>query len=501
MDRTLTKQMALLLLGRSASLVFSFGLPLVLARIFSAEEFGIYKQLFLIYVTLLGILTFGFSASLYYFVPGRPTREQQAFIAQAVLVLAVLGTGGAAGLLAFPEEISAAFNAPSLGQYLPYMAAFTVLALVASLLETLMIVLKQPELASLTNFSSELCRAVTMTVAAVLTHSLLAVIIASLLWAAARATVLLTYLRKLGVAWWRLPDRARFLEQLRFAMPFGVAMIAWTLVQNLHHYAVAALYDPAVYAIYAVGCLQIPALGIVFETVSDLTLVRITELRQENRLEEAVSLMGASVTKLALILLPVFAWFQLHAREVLLLLYTERFEASVDIFRVFLASLVLAVLELDYIARAFGDSRFILKINLLHLTFSALLLLSLIEPLGPRGAAVAAVAATALAKIFTLSKLRMLFETPVRRLLPWGQLAKIAGMAAVAAAAAALAPLLVSGTAARLLLSILLFASVYGALVWFNDVLDEGDRHWVRRSSRRLAEAMLLLKPQTAADR
>lgn len=505
MDVSLTRQMALLFLGRTAAFVFSFALPLVLARIFSAEEFGLYKQLFLIHGTLAAILTLGFSASLYYFVPRHAPREQQAYVAQTVLVLAVAGLLGAGGLIGFASEIGARLNNPALTHYLPYLAAFTVLTLVASLLETLMIVLKRAELASAASFGSELCRSAILTAAALLTHSMVALVLAALLWAAGRMALLLWYLRRLGIDWRQRPQPARLRAQFRFALPFGLALIAWTLANNLHLYAVASVYSPALFAIYSVGCLQIPALAIVFETVSDLTLVRITELHKEGRLDDAVALLGASVTKLGLILFPVYAWFLLQARDVLLLLYTDKFAGSVEIFQVFLATIPLAALELDYIARAFADTRFILQINLIRLLLSGLLLLILMEPLGPVGAALATVVATGLTKMLTLLKLRTLFERPVIRLLPWVRLAKLAAISAVAAGAAAMAPMVTAQAPVglRLLGSAVLFGTVYGVLVRAGDVLDEGDKQWARGVVRRLTSAMaaLLLVKRPAAAR
>src|SRR5207244_3791261 len=125
------------------------------------------------------------------------------------------------------------------------------------------------------------------------------------------------------------------------SIPFGFALIVWTCANNLHQYVVSYLNTSALFAIYSVGCLQIPVISIVFESVSDVTLVRLSELRKDGLLEEALSLIGDSVTKLSLLLFPLYAWLMVNARDVIVLLYTERFEASVGIFQVFLATILL----------------------------------------------------------------------------------------------------------------------------------------------------------------
>ena len=49
----------LLVTGRSVGLAASFAIGIVLARLFDPALFGIYKQFFLIYATLYGVLQLG----------------------------------------------------------------------------------------------------------------------------------------------------------------------------------------------------------------------------------------------------------------------------------------------------------------------------------------------------------------------------------------------------------------------------------------------------------
>ena len=52
--------MGILFIGRAMAFARTFAVPLVLVRIFTPELFGLYKQLFLIYM-FTATLTFGFS--------------------------------------------------------------------------------------------------------------------------------------------------------------------------------------------------------------------------------------------------------------------------------------------------------------------------------------------------------------------------------------------------------------------------------------------------------
>lgn len=492
MDHSVTRQIGLLFIGRAVAFLFVFALPLVLVRIFSPEDFALYKQLFLIHGTLVAILAFGFSASLYYFVPRHASREQHAYVSQTLLILASLGLAGAGLLVAFKAQVAALLNNPAVEQYLPYLAAFTVLTLVASVLETLMVILKQAKLAAVTNVASEFLRAAAIIGIVVLTRSMLVLVLAWLAWAGVRFIALLVYLRKLGVPGWPSLDRERLAEQLRYSVPFGFALIAWTSANNLHYYVVSYLYSPALFAIYVVGCVQVPVTAIVFESVADVTLVRLTELRKDGLLGEAVRLIGEWVTKLGLFFFPLYAWLIVNARDFIVLLFTDRFEASVDIFRIFLATVPLLVLELDYVARAFAETGFILRINLVRLILSAVLLATLVNPLGLAGAALATVLAIAMTKALMLVKLKTLLGVPVRRFLPWGRLGTILADSLLAGALAWAVPAAwLSTPGGRLALSALLFTVCYGVLIWNQRLLTAEEKRWVRELVRRLTETVI----------
>src|SRR6266496_3587934 len=61
--------------GRTLGYAVLFLLPLILVRLFGQEEFGTYKQVFLLYGTILSLAQVGMSESLFYFLPGAGERS------------------------------------------------------------------------------------------------------------------------------------------------------------------------------------------------------------------------------------------------------------------------------------------------------------------------------------------------------------------------------------------------------------------------------------------
>src|SRR5580700_6520837 len=84
------KPALLLMSGRTVAFAATFFIPLVLARVFDASQFGTYKQLFLIWGTIYAVAQMGMASSLYYFLPRQP-RMAGPYVANSLLFLAVTG--------------------------------------------------------------------------------------------------------------------------------------------------------------------------------------------------------------------------------------------------------------------------------------------------------------------------------------------------------------------------------------------------------------------------
>ena len=466
MEHSVNKQMGFLFCGRIISFVVLFTLPLVLVRVFSTEDFGLYKQLFLIHETIFMSLTVGVSASIFYFIPRYPL-EWRVYLQQTFLVLGCLGALAAASLIATKSDLARFLNNSDLEIYVPYIAIYTGLSLLTTNFENIMIILKQSRLAASTIMLSDLLRAVLMIGAAIWTHSMLVLILSALIWMVVRFLVLLVYLRKLEVPVWITPDMDRLRELFRFAVPFGLGGICGILADSLPQYVISHLYTPAFFAIYSVGCLQIPITAIIFSSISDVTLVRLGELQKARNESESAYVIGDSVSKICLLLLPTYVWLMVNAKDVIVLLFTERFGDSVEIFRIFLSMIVLVALQLDYVPRAFGDIGFLLRVNILRLVLTATLLFFLVGPLGMKGAALATVMALAASKLIILFRVRTLLKVTLQRLLPWNQLVRIS-FASLAAGVAAGSFQMIGRfrLPIELFLSAIIFGTVYAVSVW-----------------------------------
>src|SRR2546427_9616045 len=99
-------------------------------------------------------------------------------------------------------------------------------------------------------------------------------------------------LLRLGTAWWYLryefdgtlrPDLGVLKQQLRYALPFEMAVLVEIVQGSFHQYAVSYYFDAATFAIYAVGCLQIPLVDIVATSTDNVMMVQMAKVAHERR--------------------------------------------------------------------------------------------------------------------------------------------------------------------------------------------------------------------------
>src|SRR5262249_56855779 len=100
------------------------------------------------------------------------------------------------------------------------------------------------------------------------------------------------------------PDTQLLKEQWVYVLPYTLAGIVQVIQQNYHQYVVAFHFDAATFAIYSVGCLQIPLVDFMATPASNVMMVRMTEELRESRVQRLLTIWHDTTHKLALLFFP-----------------------------------------------------------------------------------------------------------------------------------------------------------------------------------------------------
>src|SRR5438874_4855252 len=132
--RGILKRAGPLLLGRAGATVLGFALPLILTRLLPQQEFGTYKQVWLVVTTGFFMLQLGLAQSLYYFLPRKDGQARQ-WLTQATISLSTIGVLGGILLYACRFLFARQFGNPELAQFGLPMALIATFMVAGSPLE------------------------------------------------------------------------------------------------------------------------------------------------------------------------------------------------------------------------------------------------------------------------------------------------------------------------------------------------------------------------------
>ena len=447
------KPTLVLMSGRMLAFVVTFFIPVVLVRIFSPGEFGTYKQVFLVYMTVFGIAQLGMAESLFYFLPRAPQKSGR-YVMNSLLMLLAAAVVFSGLLIKEESKIAELLSNSGLAQYLPLLAVYLLLMTMSATLEIVMISRKQYRRAAFSYGFSDVLRAAVLILPALLLRSLYWLFLGAVAFALLRFGVTLFYFwREFGDEF--RPDVRLLQQQLAYALPFEMAVVVEILHTNIHQYVVSHYFDAATFAIYSVGCLQIPLVDFLASPAGNVMMVRMGEEIQDGRHDSVITLWHETTRKLALIFFPLFGLLLVTARDLIVFLFTDKYAASVPIFMIWSAIILFSALQTDSALRVYAQTRFLFVLHLLRLGIVVGLIGVFLSAFSLLGAVLITLLSLGLAKGLSLARLKKLMQVRTAQLLPWRSLAAV-GAVSVAAFLVAL------GTQSTLGFSVLLRLLVVG---------------------------------------
>jgi O-antigen/teichoic acid export membrane protein len=415
--------------ARGIAFVLAFAVPIVLVRSISKEDYGIYRQALFIYSTFMPILQFGLTQSLFYFFPRDPGRRPS-LITQTLLLLAVIGFAFGGALIVARVWVAGYFGEREMAGYMVWVGPFTAFMVIASTLEILTIIEQRMRLTFWVIVGTEGLRAVLVVGAAVLTRDVGLMLAALAFFSLARVLFLVHHCRQERFLDRRALDPSYLREQLSYSIPFGLAATVVTVLSSVDRFYVSRVFDAEAFAVYSIGCFQLPVVTVVFTSATSVLLRRMAELQKEGRFADMLLLWRRSIRKMSLVSIPVVVAFAILAREFVVGLFTADYVEAVPIFIVFLALIPRQSIPYGVVTRAFGLTRYIMWVSLAALAVVVAFTLLLAPRLGLLGPAVAVILGMWIVAGAQIGRTRKLLSATWGRLLPWGDLVRMTVLAA-----------------------------------------------------------------------
>lgn len=345
-----------------------------MVRRLEREQYGLYKQAFLVISTAMTLLPLGVPNSAYYFLPRETTRRRETVL-NIMLFLVTLGLAAGGALVLDPAILTAIFDGPQLAPYAPWIGTTILFWITGAFLDVVPIANGEIRLASAFIVGIQASRALIFVGAVLLFGTLRSLLAAAILHGVVQTVVLICYLESRFPGFWRAFDARMLRRQLSYALPLGAAGVLMIVQTDLHNYFVSNHFGPALFAVYSIGTLQLPLMGLLQEATNSVLIPRVSTLEKSGDHAEIVYLIARAARKLAAVYFPVYAFLMVAGREFIRVLFTARFAESWPIFAVNLTLLPLGIVLLDPLYRSFERERYFLL--RLRLAMAVVLILAL----------------------------------------------------------------------------------------------------------------------------
>ena len=407
-QESLSARAALMMCAKTLAFGFTFALPLLLVRWLSQEQFGIYKQVFLFVNTSFALLPLGVGMSAFYFLPRERERRHQ--IVFNILLFYTFVSGLLCLLLiARPTLLATLFNSPDMTRYAPLVGLVILAWVLSSSLEMIAVANQEIRVATIFIIASQFTKAVFLLSAAAFFTTVESLLYAAMVQGILQSIVFIIYLRSRFGAFWRGFEWQVMRNQLAYALPFGLASIIFRALAELDNYFVSYRFGPVLYGIYAIGCFEVPLLGLLSESISSVTIPRISQLQSVGNLRGMIELILSLVRKLALLLLPVYAFLLVMGRDFITILFTSQYLAAWPIFAINLTLVPLTIITCAYdpVMRAHPEHRhFLVKLRCALLGLFVICLWFVVPRFGMLGAVTAMISMNVIDRLVIAGKVK-----------------------------------------------------------------------------------------------
>ncbi len=386
-----TSKVLALSMGQGLTALVSLGSGAVLARLLTQGELATYRQTLLAYNIAAPVLSLGLSFGLYYFLANEEQRARSVVV-EGLLVMFLMGfiyavfiAGGGNILLAHN------FSNPEVEKTLLYLIPYPLLILPTGLLSAVLVVRNKVRQLTIYNVISNLVLGCSVIASCIIWENpkdLIITYVAVSMVSGVVAIVLMLRAVPNGAC---SPKWKHVKTMIAYSLPLALASMLGSIALQMDKFIISSMRTPEEFAIYSIGAVEIPVVGIITGAISSVILADMAIYCKTGDKGQALALFKKGAVCSALILFPVTAFLMTFADEFITLLFSDKYQGSVGVFRVYLGILPVRIVVYGAALMALNMTRVILFRSAMDLTINLFLSLVLVYYWGPYGAALATI--------------------------------------------------------------------------------------------------------------
>jgi O-antigen/teichoic acid export membrane protein len=398
--------------------------PVVLVRMIGPSAFGEYRLFWLLVTTVALLFPFDLPRSLLFFFVRLDSEGRRLYIGQTVLFLLATTTIAALLIFIFGNALPSGMK-DLLHEHGLLLTVFLFVWNLGLILDVLPNAAGQIRWQAQAVVATSVLRAALMICAAVFFQQLEMVLIATLIAACVRLGLLAYFIARFsGIRLFPL-DKLQFREQLRYALPFGVATLLFHTRKLTEQWIVATVFSSAVFGVFSIATTLLMPTEVLRGGVANLLLPKMSHLHSLGNQEELLRLNKQGNVILCAIIFPTVAALFAFSQEIIQFLFTKEYVSGSPVLRIYLVQTMVYSIEITTLLNVFNQGVSNMRYEALCLPFAVISSLIGVQYYGLPGAAIGSVLASLMVYALFLKRLSEVMSVPVGRLQDWKNLGKI----------------------------------------------------------------------------
>lgn len=341
-------------------------LPFFLVRLMTVAEFGAYRQFFLIEVYIAILFQLGVNQALYYFVP-RDERNAGAYFVNS-LVLNILIYSAAFTLIGLVRQpLGAWLNMAILDEAFGYLVAYTLIWMLIVSCDCYLTSRQKVKASAFFEVAGQLGTSILTVAAAFHWGDLHRIFLAMTIGRAIQLLALLCYIH-FRLHGFRAERYFRDIKvQIRYGVVLGLAGTALSFQEKLHQLFISRYYGTESFAIYSVGCTDIPVMRILSQAVAVVALGQFALMEKEGDWQGIRSQWTRILTSMYAAAIPTVILLIAVSEPLIRIMFTESYIDAVPVFRVNALIKLSLIFNATLVLRAMNRNDVTLRVNLITL--------------------------------------------------------------------------------------------------------------------------------------
>lgn len=395
------KTFILLLLSGFGFLVNFIAAPF-LARALTLEDNGIYNQAILVIDIAFMLFAVGIGNVTYLYLK-RKNYDPHLVFGTNLILAAVLGLMAAFSILFLSGPIASYFNAPDLSFYLRVYCFTIPVKFMLGVTEAVVLLFGRIKAYAYRGIIMSLVNTISLIVIIQIYNDLHLVFIAFLVLATAQLiySVFLvpeSFFKKFSI------QKVLAIRMLKEGSLLAVNSIFGRATLLMDKTIVSGMLNPAQYALYKNGAIELPFFSGIYRTVSTLVLPEVTLLYSEGKFNEIIRLKRKVITNTAFLVYPVMVFLLFFNDRFIYLYLSDRYVDTVPVFTIFNLTLLVRVNSYGEVLLAAGKYGLNIKISIIGFVVGVINNMIFIYFFGIIGAAI-----STLLTIFTVALVNLYY--------------------------------------------------------------------------------------------